>query len=288
MKRVFIFLAATSGLMFGLGYLGALHPFFDAIAIGRRVALFGCIIFLVLLVRNAVLCVVLLGVLALTATILRPPSADQPGDVRVYTKNLWHANQQIDAVVSDIRRVNPDVVFLQEVSENNRAIISELQADLPYQARCPWQGWNGIAILSRWPFPDAEPRCSPDRSLMAMRVDRPAGSFWAVGVHLQQPWPDVQWQHLTEGLSVLHDLDGGAIVAGDFNTVPWSAAALEIGARTRTRLIGPPRATFRLFGVPLPLDQIWAQIGRVELAPALGSDHLGVFADVQPSAAHDQ
>ena len=88
MKRVFIFLAATSGLMFGLGYLGALHPFFDAIAIGRRVALFGCIIFLVLLVRNAVLCVVLLGVLALTATILRPPSADQPGDVRVYTKNL--------------------------------------------------------------------------------------------------------------------------------------------------------------------------------------------------------
>jgi len=216
MKRVFIFLAATSGLMFGLGYLGALHPFFDAIAIGRRVALFGCIIFLVLLVRNAVLCVVLLGVLALTATILRPPS------------------------------------------------------------RCPWQGWNGIAILSRWPFPDAEPRCSPDRSLMAMRVDRPAGSFWAVGVHLQQPWPDVQWQHLTEGLSVLHDLDGGAIVAGDFNTVPWSAAALEIGARTRTRLIGPPRATFRLFGVPLPLDQIWAQSGRVELAPALGSDHLGV------------
>ena len=174
-------------------------------------------------------------------------------------------------------------MVLQEVSASNQAVLTELETTLAFQALCQWQGWNGIAILSRWPLSQAGPSCSPERSLMAIEVERPNAPFWAVGVHLQQPWPDVQWLHLEMALPLLESIDHGAIVAGDFNTMPWTAAALKIGETTGTRNVSAGRSTFSLWGIGLPLDQVWALGGRAQVRPAFGSDHLGVLADVWPS-----
>ena len=225
----------------------------------------------------------LCGIAILTAAVFQSSGAGEPGSVRVYTKNLWYANREANLVVADLLKMKPDIVFLQEVSSNNTSIMQEMESELPFQALCPWQGWNGMAILSRWPLSDTEPLCSPKRSLMTVRIESPDGPFWAVGVHLQQPWPDVQWQHLEQALPILQNLDGSAIVAGDFNTVPWSAAARTIGSLTGTSPVRPQSATFRIWGIPLPLDQVWARDGRAQTRPKLGSDHLGVLADVWPS-----
>ncbi len=286
MKAAFTVLAIIAGSLCLVGFLGSVHPMFDAIAIGRWVAI--CVMLLFLFLRAAlggqfVAAALTLGVFIVVAGMSRTNFDGEAGSVRIYTKNLWYANDQVAAVVADIQAMNPDVVFLQEVSETNRAILSELEELLPYQSLCPWQGWNGIAILSRWPFEADARRCSPERSLMARRVLRPEGSFWAVGVHLQQPWPDIQWQHLEQGLPVLDGIDDGAIVAGDFNTVPWSAAARKIGKLTGTNPVPLRQPTFRLWGVGLPLDQVWALGGRAVRRPQNGSDHFGVAADVWPS-----
>ncbi len=286
MKPLCTTLAIIAGLCLLLGFLGFLHPVFDALAIGRKVAICAVFFFLSLraiLGRRLVLGTLALSLFTLAAAISRFPGDGEAGSVRIYTKNLWHANQEVASIVTDIQQMKPDVVFLQEVSRENNAVMSELQASFPYQALCPWQGWNGIAILSRWPLSNDTPRCSPQRSLMAVKVMRPEGSFWAVGVHLQQPWPDVQWLHLEQALSVIEGLDEGAIVAGDFNTVPWSAAARRIGQLTGTTPVHPQKTTFHLWGVGLPLDQVWALGGWTQIRPLIGSDHFGVVADVWPS-----
>ncbi|MEM7170210.1 MAG: endonuclease/exonuclease/phosphatase family protein [Pseudomonadota bacterium] len=290
-KRNLIALAALSGLLFGLGYLGHLHPFFDALAIGRWAALYGALFFLIVIALwagrtlvGAVLC----GALALIVIIPQSSGNDTSGEssagsVRVYTKNLWYANRETNLVVADLRAMAPDLVFLQEVSAHNKSIMDGMRATLPHQALCPWQGWNGMAILSRWPLASTAPICSPQRSVMAVLVAGEEGPFWAIGVHLQQPWPDVQWSHLEQALAKLPTFSEGAIVAGDFNTVPWSAAARKIGDITGTRPIQPIQATFHMRGIPLPLDQVWASGGRAQVRPKAGSDHHGVVADVWPS-----
>ncbi|MEJ6401890.1 endonuclease/exonuclease/phosphatase family protein [Yoonia sp. 2307UL14-13] len=205
------------------------------------------------------------------------------GPIRVYSKNLWHGNAKVAALAADITDATPDIVFLQEVSETNGDLLSVLRSQLSYQARCPWQGWNGMAILSRWPLSRDTTRCSPERSLMAVRVMKADGPFWAVGVHLQQPWPDVQWEHLESAFPTLSGIEDGAVVAGDFNTVPWSAAARKIGQLTNTKVVPPELTTFNLWGVGLPLDQVWTLGGKARLRPLLGSDHHGVVAEVWPS-----
>ncbi len=281
-------LAVIAATLCLLGFLGSLHPLFDAIAIGRWVAIYA--VFLLLFIRAALgghklIAALTLGTFVAVAVAgASKTDIDGAGEsVRVYTKNLWYANDKATAVVADIDEVNPDIVFLQEVSDTNNAIMQAMKTSLPHQSLCPWQGWNGIAILSRWPLAQDAPRCSPERSLMAVKVQRPGGSFWAVGVHLQQPWPDVQWAHLERALPVLEGIEGGAIVAGDFNTVPWSAAARKVGQLTGTRPIWLGKPTFHLWGVGLPLDQVWATGGRASIRPHIGSDHRGVVADVWPS-----
>jgi len=278
-------LALVAGLALVLGLFGAYHPFFDGIAIGRRVAIYAVLILtglsLLMHGRRGLGIVCFFAAIGVFASFHL--SNAEKGSVRIYTKNLWYANAEVTAVAADIRLTKPDVIFLQEVSDTNRSLLSSLKDVYPHQALCPWQGWNGGAVLSRWPLATAAPRCSPERTLIAVNVARPEGAFWAVGVHLQQPWPDVQWAHLEQGMSVISNLDGGAIVAGDFNTVPWAAAAGKIGQFTHTRPVQPQQITFHLWGVGLPLDQVWADGGRAELRPLLGSDHHGVVADVWPS-----
>ncbi len=285
-KTACLTLSALAGVFFILGFLGHLHPIFDALTIGRWIAIYVlllCLFLLVLLNRRYVLAALALAALVLVVANSRVAGDGEAGNIRVYTKNLWHGNVEITALAADIANANPDIVVLQEVSENNVALMSSLQSILPHQARCPWQGWNGIAILSRRPLSNDATRCSPERSLMVVKVIGHDGPFWVVGVHLQQPWPDVQWAHLERALPVLSEVNGNAIVAGDFNTVPWSAAAKTIGHLTNTKAIPPRLTTFRLWGVGLPLDQIWALGGKAELRPMIGSDHYGVVADVWPS-----
>ena len=291
MKTTCISLAIFAGLCWLLGFFGFLHPAFDAIAIGRRLAVYSVFFFLFLraiIGRQYVLAAVAFAILMLTATAFQFLDDGEAGNVRVYTKNLWYLNQEVAAVVDDIQQMEPDVVFLQEVSNRNKAVMSELEGTYPYQALCPWRGWNGIAILSRWPLMNDQPRCSPDRSLMAVKIMRPGKAFWAVGVHLQQPWPDVQILHLEQALSVIDDLDAGAIVAGDFNTVRWSSSAKKIGELTGTQPVGPLWATFNLWGAKLPLDQVWASGGQTQRRPLVGSDHYGIVADVWPSSGSTQ
>ena len=285
MKTTCNVLAGLAAVLLFLGYLGHLHPLFDAIAIGRWVALYALLAFLFFratLSRRFLTAALPLAAIVLTFAVHRLGLAGEDGPVRVYTKNLLYLNTDMAPIVTDIRKANPDIVVLQEVSARNNRILTDLKSSHPYLSECPWQGWNGMAILSRWPLADAEKRCSRNRALMAVKVVGPDGAFWMIGAHLQHPWPDIQWPLLEESLPVLDDLDANAIVAGDFNTLYWTAAAQKVGNLTGTRPIRTKRPTFILWNVGLHLDQVWASYGRAHVRPRFGSDHRGIVADVWP------
>lgn len=286
MRRLAAALTLLSALPVLGGYLGGLHPMGDSLAVFRA--------------QGAVL----LALLSLFALVLRAATAGRLGlllaavaglpllwaywgpepagaGLRLYQKNMLFRNGDLAGLEADIRAASPDVLTLQEVSEPNRALLQAVADVLPHQLGCPFAAVGGPAVATRLTPVPGRGVCGP--GLAAMQVQGPGGPLWLVSVHLHWPWPQGQAAQVADLLPLLRAMDGPVLMAGDFNMVGWSHALATLRAATRTVESGPAQDTYTGFApwLVLPIDHVMSPGGgRLELRPGLGSDHLGLLADL--------
>ncbi|NIZ61312.1 hypothetical protein DL239_10035 [Sedimentitalea sp. CY04] len=281
LRNFLLALVWIAAVLVVVGFLGPLHRAADSIAIVRPALGILCLLGVFLgraLWHRTVFAVIALLAMSTTAIPFMPQAPG--GDMRVYSKNLWFANTQVQAVVADIEAADVDVVMLQEVSEKNNSILGLLKPRFPHQHLCKFSGRIGIAVVSKHPFA-GEPVCSRNRPIAAAPVDLGSQRVWAVSAHIPWPWPYGSVENEQAALDVLSKLEGPVVIAGDFNNVPWSHRVTSIAAMTETQLAGPMGPTLHLRGIPLPIDFALApRGGTVEMRPMLGSSHAGVLADV--------
>ncbi|AZV79114.1 hypothetical protein EBB79_15355 [Parasedimentitalea marina] len=281
LRKTILAFASIAALLVVAGFMGPLHRAAESISIGRPVFGVACLLGIILgrsLWERAIFGAI--AVLAILTTAVPFLTQDPGGDMRVYSKNLWFANAQVQAVVADIKAADVDVVMLQEVSDNNNSILGLLKASFPHQHFCRFSGWSGIALASRHPFA-GDPVCSSWRAVLAAPIDLDGRRVWTVSAHIPWPWPHDSIENENAAVEILSELEGPVVVAGDFNIVPWSGRVERIARLTRTQLAGPAYSTLNLRNIPLPIDLILAPGGgSVKLRPKLGSDHAGVVADV--------
>lgn len=267
-------------------YLGALHPLGDSLAAFRlQGAGLLALLSLTALMAGAARAGRLGMVAALVAGVplawAYQSGAAPGGDLRLYQKNMLFRNDDLAGLAADIRAAAPDVVTLQEVSEPNRPLMGDLADVLPHQLWCPFAAVGGPAVLTRLAPVPGQQVCAP--GLAALQVTGPEGPLWLVSVHLHWPWPHGQASHVQALLPVLERMQAPVVMAGDFNMVPWSAALAALRGATGTRHAGPVRGTYTGFApwATLPIDHVLAPGGGVvETRPRLGSDHLGLWADL--------
>jgi endonuclease/exonuclease/phosphatase (EEP) superfamily protein YafD len=197
-------------------------------------------------------------------------------------------------VLSLIGRTSPDVITLEEVPPRWQEKLKLIEAAYPYRIVCPPPSHiGGVAILSRRPFEAGEePRCY-DRGALAIATVNFGGRPVSIAVlHLGWPWPFDQPDQLLDIAPVLETkLKRTALLAGDFNAVPWSETVrrvAEAGGLEVVRGIGPtwleqgfPDVLRRSIG--FPIDNVLAK-GEILLnAPTrldyVGSDHLPVLME---------
>ncbi|MEO9896360.1 MAG: endonuclease/exonuclease/phosphatase family protein [Paracoccaceae bacterium] len=279
MRSILLGLTCIAGLLAIIGFLGHLHRSFDTVSMGRPV--FGLLCIIGIIVAKPIWFKLVFSTVAVAAllSVAHPFLPQDPGnDLRVYSKNLWFANSEIPALVSDIEASRADAVMLQEVSDQNRVILDLLKQSFPHQQFCRFSNWSGIALLSRHPFESA-PHCSNWRALAVAPVRVENERVWLVSAHIPWPWPHDSSSNETEVERMLAELDGPVVIAGDFNIMPWSGRVGRIASITNTQLAGPVRPTLKLRHLPLPLDFVLApEGGSTELRPLLGSDHAGILA----------
>lgn len=298
-KLVWSFMITLGGLGwlgFVGGYLGALHPAADLLAVGRGA--FGAVALIWALALPAPYRLLPLGlVLAglgwhLSGHLGRaqaPPLQEQTPGTRplvltVYQKNLQRDRIDRGPMLADIRRTDPDILLVQEVSKYNLDMLAALRDRLPHQHVCDVAGANGNAILSRWPLVPGSDACIPGAARAV--IDTPFGPLSAVSLHLSWPWPYAQPEMLATIEPFLHKVSGPAIVGGDFNAVAWSHTLRRVEAATGTRRAGPFAATFDLgpspgMGMGIGIDHILVSdpnYASITVAPRLGSDHYGLIA----------
>ena len=271
------------------GYLGWLHPLGDSLSVGRGLAAAAILVLAVFAsfagLRMAAFVATLLALLTGAQVILAHTWPGLPGRYSVYQKNLLYRNAELAAVETDIRAANPQIVTLQEVSEPNLALLARLKDAYPHQHVCPGGRVGGTAILTRLVPVPGTAFCAPGLAVMQVVAGLEGQDrFWLVSVHLHWPWPYAQADHVDLLLPILDRLQGPAIMAGDFNMVRWAHSVTSMAEILDVRPAGPTLGTFSGWSdfFRLPIDHVFAtRGGRVSPRGALGSDHLGLLAQVE-------
>ena len=285
------------GLLFAivlvvLGYMGWLFAFGDSLAVGRGYAVAAVLVLAIaaslLGMQVAAFWSILFALTAGAPVVLATLWPGPPGDLTLYQKNMRFDNTDLAGLEADIRAADPLALTLQEVSEPNLALLSRLADRLPHQHVCPPGPAGSIAVATSLPPVPGAVICAPGLAAMQVVVTETQRKVpvWIVSIHLEWPWP--RGNQSTQAVAlreVLAGLDRPVIMAGDFNMVSWGASVRSLAQATGTVPAGPSPGTYSGFEpiLRLPIDHAFGPNGgRITLRPALGSDHRGLFVELQP------
>jgi endonuclease/exonuclease/phosphatase (EEP) superfamily protein YafD len=303
-QLTFLAMTAFSAALLA-GFFGALHPAFDSFSHFRmHLSLLTALLALPLLASSYRLqaAATLVFAVACFATTtgalprLSPQAVAKPTDRIVYSllqMNLRFNNPTPKKVLSLIGRTNPDVITLDEVSGMWATELGYIKDAYPYRILCDYpNGVFGVALLSRRPFADGTaPHCEPRGAMAIATIDFSGIPVDVAAIHLSWPWPKEQYWQIGELAQPLAALGETAIMAGDCNAVPWSAAVrrvAQLGGLTPMPSAGPtwihrtlPDFLRRYAG--LPIDQVFSKGGVSILSSTrledTGSDHLPVLVE---------
>lgn len=215
-----------------------------------------------------------------------------PGDIdhlMIVTANLNAATDDPAPLLAWLGAVDADVVVLQELNPRAAAAIAKWP-DYPHQILKPREDPFGIAVISRHPLVHPELLELAGHTPQIRTQVRWGDTHFALSaVH---PMPPISAKYhlrraelFTSEASWASSQPLPAIIAGDFNSSPWSSAMQPLAAA------GLERATTLHPTWPsalpvIPIDQIvksahWSLI-EAGVGPDFGSDHRPAFARVAP------
>ena len=192
-------------------------------------------------------------------------------------KDKAYTHQKMTELTELIKKINPDLMTLQEVdiSSNRSHYINQAtwiaqKARYPYKACAlvwdenyvPYPYWpihhqlgktqSANCILSRYPLSNhrrilfEKPQKNPfwynwaylERGAQLVEVSVGSHQFTVANVHLEAFDPDSRQAQARELVNLLRDLEGPVLVAGDFNSIPPEA-------RQKKGFAGDPESDYR-------------------------------------------
>lgn len=191
----------------------------------------------------------------------------------------------VDAIISD----PPDIALIME-TPGIETELGRLAPVLPYRVGCDQTSTCDISLLSRFPLEDAEvvnlPPFGRERLVIA-RTAIEGQKVTVVGLHLSKPYFDnAAWRELDAVQQAISGIEGPLLLAGDFNSAPWSNPVVWL-AVIQDLVPGPwPPATWpvRLGPLGIPIDNVFtrgnARLLSLEAGDNLGSNHRPLRAQV--------
>jgi endonuclease/exonuclease/phosphatase (EEP) superfamily protein YafD len=224
-----------------------------------------------------------------------PAGADT---LKVVQFNLWQDDwTHTSEKTAWLRKEDPDVILMQEVSGGSIWLLANLAPAYPYRTGCEYVRYTcSLMILSkRKPTQIGQSLGEQPGSGWAWaRFSSPGGDYAVATIHA--PWPlldGAQQKTLARlGEDVKRLKSDAVILTGDFNATPWSAPLRSFdrdsGLSRNTRMTptwpSPALGHGRLPSpVPLlPIDHIYTgpawRVVSLSRGPDLGSDHYPLVA----------
>ena len=147
---------------------------------------------------------------------------------RLASFNVLRTNSEIDTTLDEAIASDPDFVFLMETSHDWIQSLKQLSDRYPYQKLLCREDYTGVAFLSKHPWQELQVIDVPD-SNPPLDVTFRIGNEPKFRMILTHPLPpispslarsrDRQLLTLAETIST----EVPTVLAGDFNTTPWSS-----------------------------------------------------------------
>jgi exodeoxyribonuclease-3 len=181
--------------------------------------------------------------------------------MRIATWNVNSIKQRMDNTLAWLAERAPDVACLQEIKCVDDAFPREPFEALGYNVAVHGQkGFNGVAILSKLPFDEVQPRLSGDEADQQSRfleavVSIKGGVLRVANLYLPNGNPPntdkytykISWmRRLLAYVRERLELEEPLVVAGDFNVIPATADVYNPAGWTGDALFLPQtRESFR-------------------------------------------
>ncbi len=210
--------------------------------------------------------------------------------------NVRQENDDKALFISLVKKIDPDILLINEPDQIWATSISQLDKDYPHSVKHPLANTYGMMLLSKFPLTESTVNflVKDDIPSIFSRIKLPSGNvidFY--GVHPEPPMPGADtYERDTELLVIgkkIKEKNRPAIVAGDLNDVGWSVTSKLF--RKYSELVDPREGrglynTYNAF-VPLfryPLDHIFysKEFGLITMKKleGIGSDHFPILIEL--------
>jgi endonuclease/exonuclease/phosphatase (EEP) superfamily protein YafD len=217
-------------------------------------------------------------------------------DLSIVALNAWHNHTDPSRLSAYLAEVDADLVVLSEFGPNKRALLAPLKATHPFHIDCAEEWSCSLALISRIPFASAGTGHIAEGKL-AFVWARLAGGVTVLGTHLYRPSRD-PWLHeqqMLELVQFIGRIPGPVVLAGDLNTTPWSKTYRTLRRAAGLVPASTLRPTWPAWPLTFPqvaLDHIFVSpdltVSAAGTGPAVGSDHLPIWAVVQRRPSFDR
>jgi endonuclease/exonuclease/phosphatase (EEP) superfamily protein YafD len=224
-----------------------------------------------------------------------------PGGIplRVVSANVLSQNRTLEKVLEFVRAADADLVVLVDARQEHwQPVLTALGALYPYSAPQASSERQSVILFSRYPIVDEEVVHPPGgrRPYLVTEVAVGGATLVVAGVHPSSPSPSEpsntrrRNRELDHIADVARAADRPVIVAGDFNTTPWSPYFRDLvaAAGLRNAALGHGyTGTWPAWFWPalIPIDHVLLKgplaATAVRRGPAVGSDHFPIIADLR-------
>ena len=243
----------------------------------------------------AILCMMNFSIFVDYRATSQPPLSGE-NTFTVYLANVWRFNPVFTKLEQEITHVDADCVLLLEVTPEWREPLQPIIQHFPYHLGEVAKGPTGFLFLSRYPIIDHHVSSFAEhgkRPLLSatLQIEQKRVTFY--GVHPHAPVLRRKFHNRNRQLLWLADRIAGSpdpvIVAGDFNTTPFSPVFQEVLARSglkdpRVEAGWQPSWPTYMPLFWLPIDHILVsseiQVYRVSTGKFIWSDHYPIIAEL--------
>lgn len=213
---------------------------------------------------------------------------------RALLSNVWYGNRAYGRMQRLIREVNPDVVVLNEATDEWLTALRTLEAGYHFAKSVTGPSGFGILVLSRLPVEEAQVlhMGNVGTPSVIVRLRYAERQLTLIATHALAPAAPrrtrLRNRQLEEIAKYVSGLKEPVMVLGDLNTTSWSPA---FRAFIRTSALRDSRKGFGLqpswpVAVPLlriPIDHCLVSsdivVHKRWLGPKIGSDHFPIVID---------
>lgn len=216
--------------------------------------------------------------------------------ITLISVNVLQKNTDHQKLIGLVKKMQPDILLTMESNLEWEKALSEIEGDFTFSHKMPKENRYGMHFYSKLKVKSYQGHyliSDEHPSIEATLVDKNGTDFTFWGIHPPPPSPTekpTSKQKDAELMMVarrVHKKKIPTLVSGDFNNVCWSKSSKLFSKVSRLKDARLGKGFYSTFPVKpklfrFPIDLLFHSrdmaVHQIKTLPAIGSDHLPLFA----------